>query len=635
MPDKTGQQVGNYRLVRLLGEGGFAEVYLGQHVFIHMQAAIKILKTQLAQNFQAGFLQEAETIASLKHPFIIRIHDYGIASEDNAPYLIMEYAPHGTLRTCHPKGSIVPPGTIVSYVRQIASALQYAHDRNLIHRDLKPENLLVGENGEILLSDFGIAAIAQSTSSMEISGYAGTVPYSAPEQILGKTRPASDQYSLGIIVYEWLSGDRPFVGTFQEIISQHLAVLPRPLREKVPTIPSAVEAVIMRALAKEPHQRFDRIQAFATAFEQACILASHEVLPAKEPVPSQSMPPVVLPESRANQPPPQTPLVSQQSRQSDAASAYTAPDIPISTGARIPSQAVVTSRRFPRRTILMGLPGAGVIAIGSGVIWIASFHEGLFPGNLHTTPTSTPPPLRTTLFTYRGHTGGVNAVAWSPDGKRIASGSYDVQVWDAANGGNVFIYRGSGVNAVAWSPDGKRIASGNADSTVQVWDAANGGNVYTYRGHPLAVNAVAWSPDGKRIASGGWDGSLQVWDAANGGNVYTYRGHTGEVSSIAWSPDGKRIASGDKGFRSTVQVWDAANGGNVCTYHGSGAYAVAWSPDGKRIASGNADSTVQVWDAANGGNVYTYHGSGAYAVVVNALRSEQVWPFNMSTCPPM
>ena len=273
MPDKIGQQIGNYRLVSLLGSGGFTEVYLGRHVHRqHLQAAIKILHTKPGRIYQKWFLLLAETIASLKHPHIIRIIDFGIERADNTPYLIMDYAPGGTLRARHPKGSIVPLPTVASYVQQVAQALQYAHDRKLIHRDLKPENLLVGKNGEIILSDFGIAAIAHGSASMDTNFYVGTIPYSAPEQILGKPRQESDQYALGVIVYEWLTGKTPFTGDVQAIIRQHLGVEPVPLHEKAPGIPPEVETVVMRALAKEPQQRFGSIEEFATAFEQACHL---------------------------------------------------------------------------------------------------------------------------------------------------------------------------------------------------------------------------------------------------------------------------------------------------------------------------------------------------------------------------
>ena len=170
-------------------------------------------------------------------------------------------------------------------------------------------------------------------------------------------------------------------------------------------------------------------------------------------------------------------------------------------------------RGISRRTVLRWTGLAVVGVAGGGLLLSAcSKQPGVSPAS---SPSPTPLPVGTTLYTYRGHSSGVGAVGWSPDGKRIASGSADntVQVWDATDGGNVYTYRGhsSAVNAVAWSPDGIRIASGGIDNTVQVWDATNGSNIYTYRGHSSAVNVVAWSPDGKRIASGSVDQTVQVW----------------------------------------------------------------------------------------------------------------------------
>src|SRR5437667_3426500 len=150
MADRVGQQLGNYQLIRLLGEGGFAEVYLGEHIHLGTQAAIKVLHTQLASEEVDGFRTEARTIARLLHPHIVRVLDFGV--EGKTPFLVMDYASNGTLRQRHPKGTPLSLVTIVSYVKQVAPALQYAHDQRLIHRDIKPENMLVGRYNDVLLS---------------------------------------------------------------------------------------------------------------------------------------------------------------------------------------------------------------------------------------------------------------------------------------------------------------------------------------------------------------------------------------------------------------------------------------------------------------------------------------------------
>src|SRR5438270_12487303 len=140
MAERVGQHLGNYRLVRLLGRGGFAEVYLGEHVYLKTQVAIKVLHTQLASDNMEAFLTEARSIACLKHPHIVRILEFGM--EDGTPFLVTTYAPNGSLRQHHPKGTRLAPATIASYIKQVAAALQYAHDQKLIHRDIKPENML-------------------------------------------------------------------------------------------------------------------------------------------------------------------------------------------------------------------------------------------------------------------------------------------------------------------------------------------------------------------------------------------------------------------------------------------------------------------------------------------------------------
>src|SRR6266699_3282400 len=268
MTDRHGQQLGNYRIIHPIGSGGFANVYLGEHIYLQTQVALKLLQMQLAEENMEEFLKEARTIAHLIHPHIVRVLDFGI--EGRTPFLVMDYAPNGTLRKRHPKGTRLPLETVVNYTKQVAEALQYAHEKKLIHRDIKPENLLLGENHQVLLSDFGIALITQSTRFQNTQETIGTAAYMAPEQLQGKPRRASDQYALGIVVYEWLCGDRPFHGSFTEIYSQHLFTPPPSLDEKLPELPPAIEEVVLIALAKDPKERFATIQAFATALEKAC-----------------------------------------------------------------------------------------------------------------------------------------------------------------------------------------------------------------------------------------------------------------------------------------------------------------------------------------------------------------------------
>ncbi len=259
-------------MVRLLGQGGFSNVYLGEHIHLNTYAAIKILRTQLAEDSVEDFRTEARTLAHLKHPNIVQVLDFGV--DDKMPYLVMQYAPNGTLRQRHPRGVPVALNVVISYVKQMASALQYAHSQKLIHRDIKPENMLVGEQNQVLLSDFGIAVVTASARAADpaLAGVsfdlAGTVSYMAPEQIQGKTIPASDQYALAVVVYEWLTGVLPFNGSYMEVVSQQVSAAPAALREKAPSILPDVEQVVLTALNKDPQKRFGRIEAFANALQQ-------------------------------------------------------------------------------------------------------------------------------------------------------------------------------------------------------------------------------------------------------------------------------------------------------------------------------------------------------------------------------
>ncbi len=259
------EELGNYRIMRLLGQGGFASVYLGKHIYLNTKAAIKVLHTRPTYDEARSFHIEAQYLAHMRHPHIVPVLDFGVT--EGLPFLIMDYAPYGTLLQRFPLGSRQQLGTILPAIMQIADALQYIHDRGLIHCDIKPANLLLGTSSEIWLSDFGIAL--KHGEQRQEQGVRGTTAYLAPERIRGTAEPASDQYALALLVYEWLCGARPFAGTAMQVCRQHLYAAPPRLREFVPSLSSAVEYVVLKALTKEPAHRFADVADFARALQQA------------------------------------------------------------------------------------------------------------------------------------------------------------------------------------------------------------------------------------------------------------------------------------------------------------------------------------------------------------------------------
>ncbi len=287
MIDRIGQQLGHYRLIKLLGQGGFADVYLGEHIYLSTQAAIKVLRTQLSDQDVSNFRNEARTIAHLVHPNIVQVLDFGV--DDSTPFLVMAYASNGTLRQRHMRGQPLPLELIVTYTKQVAAALQYAHEQKIIHRDIKPENMLIGRNNEILLGDFGIALPTASMREQRHGGSGhgdsnswnpvGTVTYMAPEQIQGRPVPASDQYALAVVIYEWICGIAPFKGSYVEVAVQKMSTAPDALRSNRPNVPPDVESVVLSALSIDVHRRFKTVQSFAKALEQASLPPQPVVTP--------------------------------------------------------------------------------------------------------------------------------------------------------------------------------------------------------------------------------------------------------------------------------------------------------------------------------------------------------------------
>jgi WD40 repeat protein len=539
----------------------------------------------------------------------------------------------------------------------VASALQYAHDARVIHRDIKPENMLLNERDEVVLSDFGIAVMALSSRVQDLQQVAGTAAYMAPEQITANAEFASDQYALGVVLYEWLAGERPFEGTATELYGKHIYALPPPLSAKVPTLSAGVEAVVLTALAKDPQQRFRSIQAFATAFEQTCREPAGPLAPlVRRPVSQDPITPVlpaqpVLPVgSLYDAPTQQTPapatpppgsdpsLFSQPTRISEPALAETAlPATSTPSDTPIPEPTASPREEEPRpgisrRRVIAAAAGVGALAlVGGAAAWVGLVRKSStgrplaratatatpYPSpTISFTPSATPIPrpitVNTPVYIYRGHTRGLDqcgTLAWSPDqaALRIVSGSRDdAQVWDALTGQHAITINTGWLVGVAWAPDGKKVAS-NAHPTngpLLVSDGASGAILVSSF---ITGFSLSWSPDGQMLACGNDEPFVQVWPWQTSTPLF-WHGHSGSIFSVAWSPKGGYLASASQD--QTVIVWDASSGTLLRTLKAQAgtAQAVAWSPDGKRLATGHDDGIVRVWEVNTGQQTLTYRG---------------------------
>ena len=639
MMEQSERRLGNYRLLSLIGQGGFADVYLGEHIYLKTQAAIKALRTQLAQDNMNNFLAEAQTIAYLRHPHIVRVLECGV--ENNTPFLVMDYAPKGTLRKLYPRGTQLPLGIIVPAMKQVAEALQYAHDQRYIHRDIKPENMLIGANNEILLSDFGIATMAQS-SHYQTRDIVGTVSYMAPEQIQGKPRPASDQYALATVVYEWLTGTCPYHGSFTEVAAQQMYAPLPPLRSVLPNISPDVEQVLTIALAKDPDRRFASVQALSRALEQAC--GGDETLLVGD---STILPAAPYPALITVTPPPAAPV---RVAETPLPTIFAYPNTPppaAYTPVGFPPPAAVQPEPRPhtRRYVLLAGLGALALAGGGLATWEWLSHRSSPRLATDVTPTSAPKPTQTaqpdptattqpdptatagptvpTIATFAGPSQTpLYAVSWSPtNAAMIAIGGQDshIYVWQYVAQTTVasYITPAAKVFHVAWSPDGNYLAAAMGQGYIQIWDTSSGQMVFSQQAHNNEfVNCVAWSPDGSSLVSGGGDGTAIVWNVAQQQQMFSYALHTSYINAVAWSHNGNWIVSGGGDY--TAQVWSARDGTHLLTYsqHTRDVLALAWGPGDSRVASASDDGTVRIWDSQSGATYIRYGGHTGYVVAM-------------------
>src|ERR1051325_4919317 len=308
MESLIGKTLGNYRIESVIGTGGMGQVFRAVHIHLAREAAIKVLHANLAAEpcFQARFLKEARAIASLKHPNIVAVHDFG--EQAGSLYLVMELIEGGSLRqlllaqTTAQAG--LPLWTGIDLVRQTADGLALAHAQGMVHRDIKPDNLLLsdtlGGNPVIKITDFGLVRLAESGTMTATGMVLGTAAYMSPEQCQGvELDGRSDLYSLGVVLYEVATGYVPFQAkTLSAAVYHHVQVAPPPPRTVRPDLPLELEQVIMRCLAKRPAERYasaaELSSALRTVVANQATIKPHQ-MPARQSQPADT---VVQPKGR-------------------------------------------------------------------------------------------------------------------------------------------------------------------------------------------------------------------------------------------------------------------------------------------------------------------------------------------------
>jgi WD40 repeat protein/Flp pilus assembly protein TadD len=649
---------GDYELIRELGRGGMGIVYKARQISLNRPVALKMIKSAAlaGEDELRRFQNEAEAVATLDHPHIVSILEVG--KYDGQRYFTMKLI-GGTSLNRKLTDYVADPRAAAKLLKHLAEAVHHAHQRGILHRDLKPANILLDARGEPFVTDFGLAKRREGDSELTLSGaILGTPAYMAPEQASGRrgaVTTAGDVYGLGAILYATLTGRAPFEGdSVQETLEQVRNSAPSAPSKINPRVPRDLETICLKCLEKDPGRRYVSADGLASDLKQWLAgepIAARPVGNAarfwmwcrRRPVIAGLTGAVVVAvvggligtslgwltalEAQAKERE-QTELAGQrlydarmnlvQQHWEDS----NGPLVQQGLDEQLPAnQGGIDRRGFEWFYWQRTMSSAHITLKGhtDSVLSVAFSPDGRriasasWDGTVKVWDTSAGQEIRTLV----GHTGEVWNVAYGPDGHHLASASSDgtVKLWDTAAGQEFRTLKGhtGPVYSVAYSPDGHRLASASSDGTVKLWDAATGRVIRTLKGYATGVG-VAFSPDGRRIASASVDQTVKLWDTATGQEIRTLVGHTNALLSVAFSPDGRRIASAS--VDQSVKLWDAATGQPTLTLtgHASGVNSVAFSPDGQRLASASGDRTVKLWDAATGQEIRTLTGGHAFIV---------------------
>jgi WD40 repeat protein len=617
-------RVGDYDILEELGRGTFGAVFKAFDRRLARQVAIKFLNPGHAAiaSERDRFEREARSVSQLTHDHIVRIYDVCTASDFALPYLVMELVDGRSLaeqlaaQLAEGRGAF-PPLLAARITRQAALALTAAHEHGLVHRDIKSSNILLERTtGRAKVTDFGLAR--ELTGAPKWSAHTGkivgTLPYMSPEQVMSPDRvdARTDVYGLGVVLYELLTGERPFRGESSAILMQVVHDDPQPPRKLNSAIPRDLETICLKCLEKEPARRYATAAALAEDLQR---YSSGEPIRARpvarwergvkwarrKPAVSALLFAVVVITAlgfsgvfwqwrRA-----ETGRQVAQDAQADAERAAIAE--------RDLREQVETNLYFQRiaRAHLEWL--AGNLARADQLLdecperfrgWEWRYLRRLFH-----------PEIRT----LSGHALKVQRVVCSPDGRLIAAASgvwnsHDpgqVIVWNASTGEKLrtFAAQSGAFQGLAFSPDSKRLAAANAVEGLTVWNLATGDVQFrpTKAGH----YGVAFSPSGKLLAGAGARGIVQLWDAETGKLLHTLKGHNGIVFFVAFSPDGALLAS--TGHDGKCRIWSTQTADSVHVIEQSGNRCSVFSPDGRYLASCGFSATdqgvVRVWQVGN------------------------------------